>query len=332
MVDFKKIFEDSFYLLKNNKKIILPILFFNLVPILLVIAFIFASGLFPLIKDLEVADAEFEKQKEDYLLQKENIGEEDYGLELLSYLGRDSGNSPYDDQFGEYLAEEGFDFERFIPLWNTKNMILLIISIVLYIASMVYFSIMSYTMIVKAIQKKKQYNLPNLTNKLILKFIVVKILLTLILIAPIFIMMFFVATPPRSVAIILFVLVIFYFAYLIYMSLRLFFAIPLMFFEGTGAVKSIKYSFTSTKGHLKQVLFIAAIILGIALLSNSLVGEPLYSASAFFYESGAVKILINFLLMLVFVVLYSIALTFQRVFLFYSYIYYNKAYIKKARR
>src|SRR3989344_8362251 len=103
MVDIKKDFSSSFNLLMHHKKIIIPIFFTILIPMILVFLFLNMSSLNPLLKELVSVSAEFDKQKQDYLLNRENIGKGNYTLELVNYLGKDSESSNYNEQFSAYL-------------------------------------------------------------------------------------------------------------------------------------------------------------------------------------------------------------------------------------
>ena len=121
MVDIRKDFGDSFHLLMHHKKIIVPIFFTILIPLILIFLFLNMSSLNPLLKELVSVSAEFDKQKQDYLLNRENIGKGNYTLELVNYLGKDSESSNYNEQFSAYLEQKGYDWSRYKQLLNAKN-------------------------------------------------------------------------------------------------------------------------------------------------------------------------------------------------------------------
>ena len=91
--------------------------------------------------------------------------------------------------------------------------------------------------------------------------------------------------------------------------------------EGQGAANSIRRSWDLTKGHLKQVFIIFFVIWGISLFINSFVSQPLYGTySNFLFAASWIKTSINFVLVALFLVLEAFVFTFERIFLFYSYI------------
>ncbi|MBU3941487.1 MAG: glycerophosphoryl diester phosphodiesterase membrane domain-containing protein, partial [Nanoarchaeota archaeon] len=108
-------------------------------------------------------------------------------------------------------------------------------------------------------------------------------------------------------------------------GLRLFFVTPAMYIDQKNAVSSIKHSFQITKGHIWQVVIIFSIIWGISIFLNSFVGQPLSGTySNVMFGSNWIKISINFILVLFFVILQSFVFTFEHIFLFYSYIDFKK--------
>ena len=332
MVDIKKIFEDSFNLLNKQRKLIIPFFLATAIPLALIFLFVQFSGLSPLLRELAAAEGEFQEQKVDYLLDKENLRDENYTFELLGYLGKDRANSPYHDQFSDYLAEKGFDYSGFIPLFNAKNGIMLGIFILLGIVGTIYFSVMSYTVISPATAKKKAMNAAEAANKLVFRFILVRILLAIIFIAPLIILGIAAYLWGSFAAFAVFMaLIVLYMAYLIFAGIKLLFTLPIMFIEDRGAFASLKQSFTSTKGRFKQVFFIGFVIWGIGIFINSFVAQPLYDIFYnFIFGPNFLKIFANFIFLLLFLALESIVMTFQRIFLFNAYLDY-KANLKNQQ-
>src|SRR3989338_1221568 len=276
--------------------------------------------------------ADFDEQKTDYLLDTGNIKDKNYTLELLGYLGKDRANSPYQDQFDDYLTEKGFDYSGFIPLFNAKNGIMLGIFILLGIGGTIYFSVMSYTVISPATAKKKAMNAAEATNRLVFRFILVRILLAIIFIAPLIILGIAAYLWGSFAAFAVFMaLIVLYMAYLIFAGIKLLFTLPIMFIEDRGAFASLKQSFTSTKGRFKQVFFIGFVIWGIGIFINSFVAQPLYDIFYnFIFGPNFLKIFANFIFLLLFLALESIVMTFQRIFLFNAYLDY-KANLKNQQ-
>ena len=327
MVDIRKDFGDSFNLLIHHKKIIIPIFFSILIPLILIFLFLNLSGLNPLLKELVTVSAEFDKQKTDYLLNRENIDKENYTKDLINYLGKDSESSTYNKELEAHLEQKGYDWGRYKQLLNAKNIVLLVIFLLISIIGSFYFSCMSYAIIALVLKKEEIQinNLARVTNKFLLKLLSLKILFGFIIIAPLIIIiglivsLFFLNKIIGVLSI--FIFIILFLIYLILVGLRLFFATPSIFMEDQGAIKSLKHSWHLTKGHLKQVFIIFFVIWGIALFINSFVGQPLYGTySNFLFESSWIKAAINFVLVSLFLVLESFVFTFQHIFLFYTYI------------
>ncbi|MDD5086742.1 MAG: hypothetical protein PHV16_03225, partial [Candidatus Nanoarchaeia archaeon] len=86
MVNIKDIFSYSFNLLWNNKKIIIPALLSIIFILIIGSIFLNLSGLNPILKDFYSASSEFDSQKTDYLMNTDNIGNETYSSEVLTYL------------------------------------------------------------------------------------------------------------------------------------------------------------------------------------------------------------------------------------------------------
>ena len=331
MVDIRKDFGDSFQLLSQHKKIILPVFFSVLISLILIFLFLNLSGLTPLLNELVDLNDEFNQQKQDYLLNRENIGKEGYTSELVNYIGKDSSNSAYKDQLSSYLEQKGYDWGRYKQLLNVKNVVLLVIFLLIGIMGSFYFSCMSYA-IISLVLKKKEIDrniLFRVTNKFLLKLFSLKILLGFIIIVPlaiivtIVIFLFFLNTILGVLSI--FVFVILFIAYLLLVGLRLFFTTPSMFMEENGVINSISHSWHLTLGHIKQVLIIFFVIWGIGIFITSIVVQLLYNTySNFLFESGWVKAFINLILVVLFLILEAFVFTFQHLFLFYTYIDFKK--------
>ena len=331
MVDIRKDFGDSFQLLSQHKKIILPVFFSVLISLILIFLFLNLSGLTPLLNELVDLNDEFNQQKQDYLLNRENMGKEGYTSELVNYIGKDSSNSAYDNQYSSYLEQKGYDWGRYKQLLNMENVVLLVIFLLIGIIGSFYFSCMSYA-IISLVLKKKEIDrniLFRVTNKFLLKLFSLKILFGFIIIVPlaiivtIVIFLFFLNTILGVLSI--FVFVILFIAYLLLVGLRLFFTTPSMFMEENGVINSISHSWHLTLGHIKQVLIIFFVIWGIGIFISSFVVQPLYNTySNFLFESGWVKAFINLLLVVLFLILEAFVFTFQHLFLFYTYIDFKK--------
>ena len=327
MVEIKKNFIDSFNLLLHNKKIIIPILLSIILSMMFSSLFLNLSGLNPLLKEIISSSSEFDNQKTDYLMNTTNIGEENYSSELITYLSKGSSNSPYNKEFSGYLEEKGFEWSKYKELLNSRNIALLAIFIIINAIVLIYFSCMTYAMIALAIHEKDIgfQNVIKVTNNFLFQFIWLGILLTLIVIIPIA-MVIGITVSLYSLSKILSVLsgLIFFIlvmVYIIFISLRIFFVIPIMYVDQKNAIDSIKYSFQITKGQIGQVIIIFFIIAGITIFSNNFINQPLSGIySNVMFGSNWIKISISLIFVLFFIILKSFASVFEYAFLFYSYI------------
>jgi hypothetical protein len=327
MVDIKKDFTESFEILKNHKKIAIPIFCSLLLPIILGFLFFQLSGFSPLIKELFTTINDFDEQKTDYLLDLDNVNDNEYPEELINYIGKDSSSSNYNEELGEYLINGNYDWGRYKELLNVQNLIMLISFLFISIIGSFYFSCMSFAIIAMAF-KNQDLNFDKVievTNNFIIRLFSMKILMFFIFMAPIIlsigivVSLFFINTIIGVLSILLFFILIF--AYLIYFGLRLFFSVPALFVDNKGASSSIKLSYNLTKGHLKQVIIIGLMIYGINVFMNSVISQPLYNSSFnLLIEISWIKNIINFMVISIFLVLESFVFTFEHIFLFRSYI------------
>lgn len=323
-MDIKKDFTTSFDQLRKHKVIIVPILLSLIVPLVLIFAYLYISGLYGVSIDLVKLANQYDKEKKDYLIRDRNLSDKEYTKELIGYLGE---SEEYKKGFSKYAEEKGFDWSRFTGLINRKNIILLIVFILIIIISSFYLSCASYALITLNI-KNKELNFSNtikLTNRFLLRLLSLKILLFFIILMPILlaililISFFFIGVLLGGISILFFIILII--AYLIFIGLRLFFAMPIMFVEDKPVFSSIKQSYHLTKHHLKQVFVIFAIIYGITLFVNSVAGSPLYeSFSNLMFADNIIKFIITFLIVVFFLIIESFMLAFEHMFLFYSYI------------
>ena len=144
MVEIKKVFSNSFNLLLYNKKIIIPILLSIIFSLILGSLLLNLSGLSPLIKEIRSASSEFNNQKTGYLMNTTNMGGENYSSELVTYLSKDSSNSPYNKEFVGYLKGKGFEWNKYKELLNLRNIALLVIFIIIHSVVLFYFRCMDY--------------------------------------------------------------------------------------------------------------------------------------------------------------------------------------------
>jgi hypothetical protein len=344
MVDIKKVFNLSFGLLNKNKKIIIPVLISIALPIILILLFLNLSGIVPLFKELTVLNEQFAKEKTDYLMNLSNVKDDNYSLEMLNYLGKDSENSAYQKDFDAYLKENGYDWNRYQKLINTKNIVMLVAFLLFGFIASFYFSCMSFAYIALSMKNTNPKDSGNDINKLLnstnyyfFKLLSFRIIIGFIIFAPLLIIiiivasLFFLNTIASMIFgfLALFIFIILFFAYVIYVSLRLIFVIPSMYLEGEGAITSVEHSYQITKGHVVQVLAVFFIMYGLNVFINSFFQQPLnYSLSGAMFGTTWFAVIVNVVLMAIFLILESSVFALEQIFLFYSYLDYKEEFGK----
>ncbi|HLC73199.1 MAG TPA: hypothetical protein VJH20_01015 [Candidatus Nanoarchaeia archaeon] len=286
-MDIKKDFNKSFNALKKNKVIIAPILISMIIPLLLAYLYIQITGVYGLLSD----SANDIRQGGGGLVNTE-IVKEIFALENLTWL----------------------------------LIFILIGSIILF-----YLSCVSLALITMNVLKKELnfHNMINLANKYLFKFLTLNVLMFLIMMAPvltaiIIIILIFIISNMAGVISLIFAIIL-SISYFIFIFLRLLFVNPVMFIENKSATKSIAFSYQITKHHLRQVLIIYAIIIGITIISNIFIVNPLNESYISFIASDSLlKSIAMVILIFLFLIIESFVYALEQLFLFYSYIDFRR--------
>lgn len=327
-MEIAKDFTTSFNELKRHKIIIVPTLLSLIAPLVLILVFFHASGLYNASADLLKLARQYDEEKEKFIFENPDLSNKEYATELINYLGQ---TDEYKKGFSGYLEQKGYDWNRLFSLINAKNIVLLAIFILAILVVSFYLSCASFALITLNI-KNKELSLSNtleLTSRFLLSLLSLRVLSFLIIGIPILLgiliaVLFFFVNALLG-GIFTFLLIVGAIAYIIFIALRLFFATPIMFIEEKKAADSIKTSYNITKHHLRQVLIIFAVIYGITLFINSFVGGPLYDSLVGLLAAGNVlKFAVILLVVMLFLVLEAFMLAFENMFFFYSYIDFKR--------
>ncbi|MAG91659.1 hypothetical protein CMO83_03215 [Candidatus Woesearchaeota archaeon] len=327
-----KIFTTSFSQLKKNKVLVAPVLISLILLPLLVLIYLNISGLYGVSTDLIKISSQYDEDQ--FKNFRDNVTQGgSFTASLLEYL--DEGNQS-DDKFDKYSEEQGFELEQFIPFINRKNIVLLIIFVIISIVLSFYLSIASYAIVTLNIKNQK-LNLSNtvkLTNRFILKFLALKIILFLLIMIPlilgigILILLYILNIWLGVLITILFVFG--YLAYLIYILIKFYFAVPIMFIEEQSVLKSFRYSYQITKNNLLHVLLLFGVMFGLGWAVSGLVSTPKFNIlSLLFTSNNAFLFLIILVIGFLLLILESFVLTFINVFYLYSYIDFKDGIKKK---
>lgn len=327
-MDIAKDFTTSFNELWKHKIIIVPTLLSLIIPSILILIFFYVSGLYDLSIGLVKLTEQYNQEKENFLFENPNLSDKDYNVELINYIGQ---TDEYKKGFSAYLNTKGYDWNAWLSLINTRNIILFVVFVLAILTVSFYLSCASFAIITLNI-KNKEPSLSNtleLTNRFLLGLLSLRILSFLIIGLPILlgiliIVLFFFVNVLLG-GIFTFLLVIGAIVYILFIVLRMFFATPIMFIEEKKPSDSIKISYNITRHHLKQVFIVFAVIYGITLFINSFVGNPLYESFVNLLITGNIlKFTLTFLIIILFLVLEAFMLAFENMFFFYSYIDFKK--------
>lgn len=326
-MDIKNTFISSFEFLKKNKHIVIPALASFVLPIIILLLYAYLSGLHGVFQDYARFSGEFDEQRREYVIETKNFSDFDYWEKSLGYLGK---RGSYEDDLDKYLEAEGFYAEGGDFL-NARNIAILLIFILAAALCWMYFSCMTYTSALAALKKKKAKLLDfNLTNKYFIKYIAIFILFIIIILVPLAFLGILIFSLFWSKSVLLVILLIFGFvilalAYIVYIAVRFFFDISILFIDDEGPVSSLKKAFLISRGNFKIVLALFGIYYGLQVLTQSIGSSPFFdSLYNFLISDSIVKSAILLLAILVFLIIASIISAFQAVFLLQSYIDFKR--------
>ena len=324
MVDISNDLKKSAHLLLHHKRIFIPTVLQVILPLALILSFLYLSGVLPLFLDIYRLQEEYDSMKSDYLLSAEHVKDEGYLQELFSYLGQDDS---YNEGFTAYLDEKGITEDIMKEFITPRNILFFLSFILIWFLGSFFFSCMSYSIIALAI-KDTPLTIPRVLKTTIWFFfhlISVRFLTWSLILIPILlgifilILLFFIHPSVGVLGFVLFLIAVL--VYIIWISLRLFFTIPAMYLEGSGPVKSITHSYRLTGGYLVQVLIFFAIVYGLSIILNSYLRGPLADSYIYsFLGSHMIYIAISAIFLVFLVILEAVIVSFEHVFQFYAYL------------
>jgi len=132
-------------------------------------------------------------------------------------------------------------------------------------------------------------------------------------------LLFYINKILLVLAVILFIIL--FIIYVIILTLRLFFSLPSMFLDYPGPIKAIQNSWNLSKGRFKQVFIIYGVVIGLTFFFNTFIGQPMQSSFVeFVFGLSIIKVIVGFVLLVLFLILESFVFTFEHLFIFLSYI------------
>jgi len=318
-MDTSKDFTKSFDEFNKNRILAVPTILAILIAAILIFTFAGITGYYSAAKDLSILKEQYDSETLDVLLG------ENADMKVYAEYFTEGGN--YDERFVQYATEKGFDWDRmYDPLKTPKGIAQIILFVILFLLIRYYLACSSFGMITLNLKKKKIFlsDMFNEANHFFLRFVGLRIIIALIAFIPLGIvglipLLLMTISPPLGVVAII-AFIIFTIWYVIFISLRLFFIAPIMFVEDKGAIESIQEGFKISKGNLKQVFIVFAIIYGISLFLNSVAATPVYqSVNNLLISSNIAKSFVIIIIMVFFILLEAIIITFINIFFFYSY-------------
>ena len=304
-MDIGQNFTLSFNELMKKKVLVAPALLSSLISTILILIFIFSTG-------LNDVGEEYTQFVEKY--EKENPGK------------KADTNNP---EFSSYLESNGWYDNIFDDVFTKTGIIFIVIIVIVIAATSYYLSCASLALITLNINKKKLSikNTISLTNKFLWKYFLLYfftslLIMAIVVIAALLIAVSFIVNKIIGVLSTVFI-VLGGIALLVFLLTRLFFGMPIMFMEDKGAMFSLKHSYKITKNHWMEIFLLVLVIVGISMtfgfLSNAFFGSIMELLT-----SNALKIMFTMTILLLFYVINSFVTVFIYMFLFYSYINFKK--------
>jgi hypothetical protein len=306
MFNLQKNFTDSWNLLKNNPYVVIPFFLASILPSMLIIILIFSTGAYPYVHEFYSLNSDYQNEKYDYIF--------------------DSSANKMPGEFDDYLKEKNYDFNKWKDLFTAGN----IVMIAVFIAVIMFLSLcmgsLSYTFVSYYITKYSKAQIVSRMLAGIFQLILLGILILLIYTVPLLIAIGIIAlsflASPIMGGLLIFVAILALPVYYVYLSIKLFYAVPSVFIDNKNALDALKDSFNFTKGFFWQVALIGVIIYAINSLAYNFISSPIYqlTTSMVFGNMEIYRIGFNALVMIVLHALYAAITTFAIIFLFYNYI------------
>ncbi|MBN1156661.1 hypothetical protein JXA85_03535 [Candidatus Woesearchaeota archaeon] len=313
----------------KTKKLIFPFMISLLIPAILLVAFLSFSGAYDAWKDYSQLSSNYRAEKREAISHDVDLKDKEYLTNLMQYLqGPDTDNK----DFMRYLNEKGFSFGKFTGLFNRSNLLtgiaLIVISIVfsLYIGSVA-------NLAVAAKLKNQEINFSIITQqafgfmpRLLLLIIFSGFLVLLPIFAGVALVIISFVISNLLGALLLIVFILATFAYVILISVKLTFSVPIMFLSGASAIDSVSGSLKLTKKSFKNAFFVAGISFVIGVV-GSFVSNPLQNSFAnLIMLNGIIGTFLYFILSAVLLVAYSFILAISSLFIFHSFVDYRATF------
>ena len=227
---------------------------------------------------------------------------------------------------GDFLREaraEEPNIETLKPLLNPFNVVLFIIMFFLGVIGAIYFSSLSFALIARSMKGKAFTvgELLRLNNSFVLRYFLLNIIITALLIVPILVplgltaLAFLVSDPLGfALAVITFFLV---FAYWLLLGARFLLIEPILYLENVSVIDSFKKSYSYTSKKAGWALLLLLVIGGGSYLAG-LAAQPIYNTIFNVLLSGNLSNMLSLLFLPLFLVLHAVAATFLNAVLFCS--------------
>ncbi|MDP6294098.1 MAG: hypothetical protein QGG83_05030 [Candidatus Woesearchaeota archaeon] len=316
-------FRESFDLIKEHKGIIIPGIVATLVTFVLVLLAVQVTGAGEAVREFQTLLEEYDEVQANETFNDFDPQNKGDWLAAGSYI---TGKGSYKKGMGPYLESKGFTWNKFTDLLTQQNIILVSVITVFGLLFGLYCRSATYGMAALAVtgQDTDFGSTLGMANKFWWRFLFIRIILSAILFLPFFIAggIVFLAFKLNPIVAII-ATVLFGFLLLIvttYLSTKLLFSISALFVDEEGIFSSIGESWNLVKGQFWMVFVVGLIIYGIGSLGQSFLGNPANSSSGvILFGTGAGKIALSAVLMIIFVVLVNVVNAFRDLFYFAVY-------------
>lgn len=331
-MDYEKAFAASYEHLKKNPKIAVPFLVYFIVLFFTIYVFLVTSGFYGFL--IHLSDLQAKENQQNYeAFHNQTKNQSSFFLKIIdSMIIKQMSKSEIKV---ENMNDK--DFEKEVKNIFKPPIITYSIGFGLFLLLLSwYFCCIYYSTIWLSITKKN-YGFASsfgFANKMFWKYILTSLivlsifLIFLILIIGIGALAFFGIFSAINIFLAILVVlafVLFSIWFFIYILVKLYFAVIILFSESLSPVQSIKKSFSVSRGNFKTVLILFGITVGISFVSRSAGISPVFSSfMALIFAKNILTSIALLIVIAIFLITGSLISAFLIVFQFHSYIFFKK--------
>jgi MFS family permease len=306
MGDIKDIFKQSLDNINTGRAIAIPYLLAFLVPVILILLFVTATGASSVITGIVDLKETRDSQRLDLLLTGDA--------------------ATYQADQAQMTQDAAELIGPITELLTFKNLVwFIILSFIIGLFS-VYISCFAYAMILLVVKAEEidLWRVLRITHRNFFRYIFQRILVWLIVFLPaaVFIVVTIFGFMAHWIIGVLFILIFaaVWTIYIIYVTPRLMYSVPAMFVHNRGPWSSIRKSFSAAHNNIKRAWVVFGVMYASMFIVNAVIGKPMMIAMGQMLSDGPFQILMSLLLLLVLLCCQSVCIAFINIFIFNAYI------------